>query len=683
LQDNAANSGTRHVAAVDGLRALAVLSVFVFHLNNRWLPGGFVGVDVFFVISGFVVTGSMIGRPFQGFLASQGYFYARRIVRILPALLVCLIVTAWLYVLFIPRAWLSTDIASNGLFAFLGASNLIQAIGGDGYFSPKAGFDPFTHTWSLGVEEQFYLVFPFLIGLYQRHGDVAVRRRAVIGLIAALCVVSLVASALLSQVAWRWAFYSLPSRFWELGVGMLLCLTQARWQAVLAARPRLATALGLAGLAAVSASFALPASTAFPFPLALLPVLGAAGLIAALVCRRQGALTRLFGAGPVVVVGVISYSLYLWHWPVIVLLRWTVGLALWWQYGLAVALAFALAVLSYRFVEQPLRRSPRLHALPRRWVVLGGLLVLVFSAEGADRMFAAKDHLTLSRTGDAAAWYSETDDRPRAGGCHLVEQAEGLGPGDVFTWTPTGCRPARVAGRLFVAGDSHALAYSRLLQHYALSSGRQVRLYVVVKCPYLGLARPAALDLEKCRGFQAMATDVLGKTLGPADTLFLPSLRLARFKDQWGEVDDAPRGGDAAALRALAEREAAAAAQRLTATGARLVFEAPEPIYKSPPFRCADWFNAANPICADGLTMDRADLERLRELVLQAIGRLIAADPRIEVWDPFPILCPGTRCNAFDGNAPLFFDTDHLSGHGNDVLEPAFTRSMNAGALRP
>jgi hypothetical protein len=195
--------------------------------------------------------------------------------------------------------------------------------------------------------------------------------------------------------------------------------------------------------------------------------------------------------------------------------------------------------------------------------------------------------------------------------------------------------------------------------------------------------QPAALDLPKCRGFQAIATDVLAKTLRPSDTLFLPSLRLARFKDQWGVVDDAPRAGDQRTLRDLAEREAAAATQRLAATGARLVFEAPEPIFKSPTFRCADWFNAGNPICAEGLTMDRAELETRRGPVLQAIRRLMAADPRIEVWDPFPILCPGTRCSALDGDAPLFFDADHLSGHGNDVLEPAFTRSMNAGSLTP
>ncbi len=684
MQDSAANSGTRHVAAVDGLRALAVLSVLVFHLNNRWLPGGFVGVDVFFVISGFVVTGSMIGRPFDGLLASQGYFYARRIVRILPALLVCLAVTIWLYVLFIPRIWLRTDIASNGLFAFFGASNLTQAMGGDGYFSPKAGFDPFTHTWSLGVEEQFYLLFPFLIGLYQRHGGAGPRRRAVVALIAVLCVASLGASAVLSRQAWLWSFYSLPSRFWELGVGMLLCLAQGRWRPLLAARPNLSLATGIGGLASIAICFALPASTAFPFPLALLPVLGAAAVIAAVVSQPTGTLARAFGAGPVVFVGLISYSLYLWHWPVIVLLRWTVGMALWWHYLLAIAIALALAILSYRFVEQPIRQSRRLQAVPRRLVVLGGLLVVVMSAEGAQLLFAAKDRLTLSRTGDpAAAWYSEASATYRLGGCHVTEKSEPLGPGHVLIWSPTDCPGPSVPGRLFVAGDSHALAYSRLLQHYALSSRRQVRLYVIVKCPFLGFSQPAALDPPLCRGFQAIATTALAGALQPGDILFLPSLRLPRFKDQWGDVETTQPAADPARLRVLAEQEAKAATDRLAATGARLVFEAPPPIFRSPTFRCTDWFNASNPVCAEGLTMGRADLEIRRAPVIQAMRRLALANPRISIWDPFPILCPGIRCSALDGRSPLFFDGDHLSGHGDDVLEPAFTRTMNAGAFRP
>ena len=679
MQDSAANSGTRHVAAIDGLRALAVVSVLIYHLNSRWLPGGFVGVDVFFVISGFVVTGSMIGRPFEGLVASQSYFYARRIVRILPALLVCLIATAWLYVLFIPRAWLSTDITTDGLFAFFGASNLIQAVGGDGYISPKAGFDPFTHTWSLGVEEQFYLVFPFLIALYQRHGETPARRRAVLALVAALCLASLATSAILSGTAWRWAFYSLPARFWELGLGMLLRLTQARWRDVVAARPVSAATTGATGFAVIAAVFALPASSAFPFPLALAPALGACGLIAALVSRPSLGLMRLFAAAPVVFVGLISYSLYLWHWPVIVLLRWTIGLERAWQYGLAVALALLIAVASHRFVEQPVRRNARLQAAPRHWVVLAGVLAVVLSMAGVDRLFAAKDRLTLSRTGDAEAWYSDGA-VTRSGGCRLVEQAERLGPGDVFTWTPTGCSQA--SGRLFVTGDSHTLALSRLLQRYALSSGRQVRLYVVVKCPYLGLAHPAAMDPPNCRGFQALATQALAAALRPGDTLLLPSLRLPRFTDQWGDIADPEPPGDPAALRVLAEQEAATTTRRLTATGARLVFMAPGPVFRSPPFRCADWFNASNPVCAHGLTIDREEVETLRAPAMASIHRLMAANAEVGVWDTLPILCPGTRCSAFDGTKPLYFDADHLSGHGDDVLEPAFTRAMNAGLTR-
>ncbi len=173
---------------VDGLRALAVVAVMIYHLRESWLPGGFSGVDVFFVISGFVVSLSVshwIGGGIGNFL---GRFYARRLQRIVPALLACLVLTSLLSVLLIPRAWLSSSNELTGLYAFFGLSNYYLAFHNETYFSPLAAFNPYMHTWSLGVEEQFYLLFPLLFFAWTRGGR---WRMLSIGLISLACLASL------------------------------------------------------------------------------------------------------------------------------------------------------------------------------------------------------------------------------------------------------------------------------------------------------------------------------------------------------------------------------------------------------------------------------------------------------------------------------------------------------------
>src|SRR5688572_19755919 len=152
----------RYFPHIDGLRALAVLAVIAYHLDARLLPGGFTGVDVFFVISGFVVSASMAHFAGPKPLEYLGYFYARRIRRIAPALVVCLMVTGLASALFIPQAWLSDTSNAVGRWAFVGLSNFVLLRTDGDYFSPKVEFNPYTHTWSLGVEEQFYVLFPLL-----------------------------------------------------------------------------------------------------------------------------------------------------------------------------------------------------------------------------------------------------------------------------------------------------------------------------------------------------------------------------------------------------------------------------------------------------------------------------------------------------------------------------------------
>ncbi|HBZ93769.1 MAG TPA: acyltransferase, partial [Pseudomonas sp.] len=206
-------SPARYYPYIDGLRALAVLSVLVYHLHGPWLPGGFVGVDVFFVISGFVVSASIASFKGQGLWQFLAYFYARRIRRIFPALIACLLITSLASALFIPSIWLSEVNQRTGIYAFFGLSNFILAQTGRDYFAPTTEFNPYTHTWSLAVEEQFYLVFPFLF-LAWLSGPRG--RKLSVLLFAATAAASVVLAGWQSQANPTQAYFLTPARFWEL-----------------------------------------------------------------------------------------------------------------------------------------------------------------------------------------------------------------------------------------------------------------------------------------------------------------------------------------------------------------------------------------------------------------------------------------------------------------------------------
>jgi len=318
-------AGQVYVPGIDGLRAIAVLAVMIFHLIPKALPGGFVGVDVFFVISGYVVTGSLLRDselPFHRFITA---FYARRFRRIVPALVVCLCVTVALSVALIPKAWLSESLEITGLRAFVGLSNFALITSDDGYFAPRAEFNPFMHTWSLAVEEQFYVLFPLM--LYYWIGRPASPGAGTVRILfAMLCAASLVWCAWATVHAPSHAYYMLSSRFWELGLGATCYLMGDKQRMALKSAVGSST-LVVIGACLVTASLLFAQRTAFPFPWALPAVLGSAMLIVAMSTRGVDSwILRGLSLPPVVAVGLLSYSLYLWHWPVYTLLRWTVGL---------------------------------------------------------------------------------------------------------------------------------------------------------------------------------------------------------------------------------------------------------------------------------------------------------------------------------------------------------------------
>ncbi|MEI9928530.1 MAG: acyltransferase family protein [Sphingomonas sp.] len=454
---------------------------------------------------------------------------------------------------------------------------------------------------------------------------------------------------------------------------MLLCLTLEQWRPRLAAwRARWAASAG--GALLVIGGLVIPETLAFPVPLALLPVLGTAGLIAAIVAIPQSRAARLLGARPAVAVGRLSYSLYLWHWPVFVLFRWTVGLDATAYQLAALALAVALSIFSYVLVERPLRSSRRIAALPRGRVVLGAAAGIAVSAALGVLLFGAHDRISLSVTRDHALWYA--DDHPIALGAHCqVETAKAaIGGGTATSWASRDCAATFA---IFAPADSHGEAYAPSYRQLAGELGVPVRAYFKAGCPILKLNEPDD-PRHRCGAYLAAVLADLRARAHAGDVIFLPGLRLTRFTNQFGP-DAWPDGRPDDTVSPAVYADVRAKLLALSATGATLLFEAPKPLYRVPAFRCADWFNRANPICAPGFAISRGELERHRLPVLAAMRRLAAEVPHVAIWDPFPLLCPADPCRALDERGrPRVFDTDHLSGWGNALVYPSLRDAIFA-----
>jgi peptidoglycan/LPS O-acetylase OafA/YrhL len=661
---------TGYIAEIDGLRAIAVLLVLIHHLKAGLLDGGFIGVDIFFVISGYVVSKSLTATPMQGVGRYLSRFYARRITRILPALLVCLVVTSIATVLFIPESWLSSSIPTTGLWAFVGAANMALMNTNDGYFAPRAEFNPFTQTWSLGVEEQFYLLFPwvFLLWLGFRWNP---RKRLLFlawGVLGVLTAASFITAARFSMVEPDRAFYSVLSRFWQMGAGSLLFLWHDRLadgsagDAAPSGRAR-AEALLLSGFALIAVAVLICRPAQVPFPLGLVPVAGTLMVLHA--TGREAAsglvLARWLASAPARWLGRRSYSLYLWHWPVIMLMRWTVGLERWTLMLLAVVISLTLALISFHLIENPFRHSGMLKGISNRVKIGAGLLAVTISMVGSNWLFSHRSDLSLSVTGQRYDWYP-------------LEESSGS------SGESTNHKPLQ--GRtIFVVGNSHAGAYIPLLKKTSQELGLRTVISNQGKCA-MGLLIEPVRERTGCLEVEQAFLRQLQQEAKPGDLVFLASLRLPRFTDQWttslteAELLQQQQSPKAKQLRQLGLHETAALIASLRALGLQVMVDRPKPIFRAVAFRCSDWFNRGNPACAPGFSVDRSFVEELSQPVLAQMRYLQKATPELVVWDPLPVLCPQTSCEVFRQGRPLFFDADHLSGYGNRLLYASFVETL-------
>lgn len=376
-------AATIYRADIDGLRALAVLSVLIYHLDRSVLPGGFVGVDIFFVISGFLITrniwSEMLADKF-----SFGSFYLKRIRRIAPAYFFTVGVTLLAGSVLLLPADLSA-LAQSALWGAFSASNIYFWLHLDtSYFASSSSEVPLLHTWSLGVEEQFYFIWPTLLIFAAKFAH---RRFKALTLVLLLCAGSFIWAELTNIAAQKFAYYMLPTRAGELMIGAMLAIGGIKHASLFQEMsiPRWCSeALAIGGLGLfVYSLFWINDATDFPGVNALFPSIATAMLIIS-----GGAGSRLalgvFTPRPIVTIGLISYSLYLWHWPVLAFFRYFYGDLDQAQMWIALALMALLSFVSYRYVERParqwqatkLRQALVLYAMPLSGAIIFSAIII-------------------------------------------------------------------------------------------------------------------------------------------------------------------------------------------------------------------------------------------------------------------------------------------------------------------
>lgn len=447
---------------VDGLRTLAVMPVILFHAGVSVFQGGYVGVDVFFVISGFLITNIILEEKRKGAFSIIG-FYERRARRILPALIFVVFATipfAWTYLSPKDLRDYAQSVASVSLFA----SNFLFW-DESGYFDTEAELKPLLHTWSLAVEEQYYILFPVLIFVVWRLGH-----RRVMGSFIGLALLSLGAAIWQVQAAPAAAFFLLPARAWELLVGAMAALALSNWisqEDIRLRFPRASEALGLIGIALIAgAVLTFDETTPFPGLLALIPTVGAALVL--VFASAQTLAGRVLGLAPFVWIGLISYSAYLWHQPVFAFARHislgevpqSVFLAL-------TVLSLGLAYLSWRFVEQPFRART---GFSRRSIfALSAAGTAVMLALGVTGHVAHKT-ITALRLGDGGVGWTAYRDKDDL----ITERSDAYAPFLKLATAPFESEGDR--SRVLIFGDSVANdLYGSVMLNGALFPGSEFR----------------------------------------------------------------------------------------------------------------------------------------------------------------------------------------------------------------
>jgi peptidoglycan/LPS O-acetylase OafA/YrhL len=667
---------------IQGLRALAILLVVFFHADLSF-RGGFTGVDVFFVISGFVIAGTLLGELDKSGRLSLRRFFARRARRILPAPAVMLVFVALAGILLDP-AGTQHMAAMTGITASALFSNFYLYTLPTGYFDVSTQLNPLLHTWMLSVIAQIYVVFPLLLLAAWWLGRSRLGRGRSKGFV---WIAVVLVSALSFLVSFgithgsfshgsgsypKLAFYSSPTRFWEFGVGAMLMLALPLLERLPA---WLAHAFDLAGAAALVYSAFYIQQVGFRETSALLPVGGACLLIAA-GARTPLGVSRLLSLRPVVWMGDISYSFYLWHWPFIVFAR-----ALWpsegrWLAAVAVAVSLIPAWLTYRYVENPIRyrsrtgsRSP---ATGRGAAVIASACIAVPIVANLGLIGAR--HF-VDQTTALKSWRNTT--ALHADRTHGCSRSTPLGPNynPKCTWHVSHPR-----GRIVLFGDSNAGMYAEPLVKAGNGLGYDVTVATNSSCPYVGLRITRINGEERaCPAFGSKSIDYMVKSKPSLIVLVARSdFYLQNPDDGLAVVDKGGFTFSNAGKASLYRQALHSKLQRLSAAGVPALVVHPIPVLPIDQQTCAI-VRILLGACSSSLP--RSSVNNWLRLAIRTENQGAAGVKLVKTLDFENQLCGKTRCSTVRNGVSLYRDSRHLSVDGALTLTSEFKKAFRAHAI--
>lgn len=677
-----AGAARRFLPEVQALRALAVALVVVYHLRPDVLPGGYIGVDVFFVISGFLITGHMLREARATGRLRLGHFWANRARRILPASLLVVAVVLLTAPVLLPVTDLA-EVGRQGLASVLYVQNWALVGNAVDYLASETAATPFQHFWSLAVEEQFYILWPLVVV-----GAAVVARRAGRGP-RALTTALLVAFGLLVAASFAWnlvsvgaedpaAYFATTTRLWELGAGGLLAVTLRYTERFRLAR----SALALAGFAAIGAgAMTLTAETPFPGTAALLPVLGTVAVIAAGRTSGVGSLTWLVDRRPVQWLGNVSYSLYLWHFPAIVWFTEYAGGAptLLESLGL-LGLMLVAAAASYTFVEQPLRSTAWLKNHDGRSLALAATSM---AAVCALTLVPSTRTAVIERDWDElAAQIDVSADADRVYGAHAAAD----GTLDVFADGTTAIRPNPVTAVddmeialttpcesdlstetsrvceygdptsdvvVAMVGDSHTRMLSTPLVNLAEARGWRLLGFFHNSCPFSYEER--AYKADACEAMNTETMEQL-REIRP-DAVITSFLGRNQFRETHTGL---PRG-----VKGLADLW-----NDLHDLGASVYVVKDVPEAKEKSQACV----AANYEHPERCAVDRKEAMIYRGLVDKAAEHA----PHATVIDFTDFYCGPGKCQQVVGNVLVYRDRGHITDTFAQTLQPYLAEAIPA-----
>ncbi|KWU51805.1 acyltransferase family protein [Pseudomonas palleroniana] len=647
---------------IDGLRAIAVLAVVLFHFGIPGVTGGFVGVDVFFVISGFLIT-SIIWRERQAGRFSFIDFWARRARRILPALFVMMAATLAVgWFLLAPKDY--EELGRSAHYQVIFTSNLLFSRQ-HGYFDVSSDIKPLLHTWSLAVEEQFYIFFPLLLTLLSSR--LKYWRVALFGVLLASFGMSVWAVSHEPQKA----FFLLHLRAWELLAGAMLAVLPKRdWRA----SPALAQGVSLFSLALILvAVFGFDATTPFPGASALLPVLGVVGLIWAN-GQQYTWVGRLLSSRLMVGIGLISYSWYLWHWPVFVYATYAAvdGLSPLELAGLML-LSLILGYLSWRFVEAPFREK-RLLAGRKAILAAAGVGILCLGLTGV--AIRTSDGVP-SRLSEQALQFAQAKKwSPELLACMADKDTP-----DERLFCHFGPKSASVSA--LVWGDSHATALIP-----ALKEGARRHDISLVEASFAGCIPLDGLEnIARCAHFNQRVEKAMTEQ-SFSDVVLAARWSLYLYGQMSGDTEHAlkdPATGKY--VRAIAEQRFADGLRKrirgLRAAGHRVWLVKEVPLQEIiVPYRLSRLAMMNRPVDGEGLAL--VEHTKRQAFITGLFDELAAADSGVAVLDPTPLLCGADGlCRVELNGRSLYTDDNHISDvgarHIEAFLEPLFSSLQSRG----